>query len=333
MRLRQGATAAALHLSLAVVFLTIAIPLKASGRWVSVAWLVEGVALFWVSTRLAESVAPHDQDPDRPGPGQVVRLLSSGSLALGFVSVLASSFWAGWPYQVSFFNQDFGTSLVAAGCFAVVGWLGSRRAEDETSAQAAFAVVELLAALMTLREVATHRLEGLHREAFANADFGMALVGAALLAATAWITARRSGTTPAQGAWTSLAAAAVIAFNLLIVLSFTREIGSLWLRSTRKAGGLEQALAISAFLMLYSALLLAVGFWKRSAFLRWQGLALLLFTIGKTFLYDTSSLDQEYRVASFLALGVLLMAVSFAYQRDWLGLRAPLSNEVAEENP
>jgi uncharacterized membrane protein len=74
--------------------------------------------------------------------------------------------------------------------------------------------------------------------------------------------------------------------------------------------------------MLYGGGLLAIGFWKRSAFVRWQALVLLVFTIGKTFLYDTRNLSQGYRALSFLGLGVLLMAVSFAYQKDWLALRA-----------
>ncbi len=53
MRLPQSRVASAVHLSLAVVFLTIAIPLKASGRWITIGWLAEGVALLWVSARLS----------------------------------------------------------------------------------------------------------------------------------------------------------------------------------------------------------------------------------------------------------------------------------------
>jgi uncharacterized membrane protein len=75
--------------------------------------------------------------------------------------------------------------------------------------------------------------------------------------------------------------------------------------------------------MLYGAGLLTVGFWKRSAFLRWQAIILLVFTIGKTFIYDTRDLSQGYRILSFLGLGALLMAISFAYQKDWLALRGP----------
>jgi len=77
----------------------------------------------------------------------------------------------------------------------------------------------------------------------------------------------------------------------------------------------------SAFFMAYGALLLAGGFWRRSAFLRWQALVLLAVSIGKVFLYDVSELSQGFRILSFLGLGALLLAVSFVYQRDWLRLR------------
>jgi uncharacterized membrane protein len=84
--------------------------------------------------------------------------------------------------------------------------------------------------------------------------------------------------------------------------------------------------AYSAVWMVYGAALMWVGFWKRSAFLRWQALVLVSATILKVFLYDTLQLDHEYRIISFIALGVLLLAISFIYQRDWLRLstaRAP----------
>ena len=46
-----------LHLTAAVVFLTIAIPLKAQGRWLTIGWLVEGAALLWVASRVAVAAA------------------------------------------------------------------------------------------------------------------------------------------------------------------------------------------------------------------------------------------------------------------------------------
>ena len=76
----------------------------------------------------------------------------------------------------------------------------------------------------------------------------------------------------------------------------------------------------SALWMAYGAMLMVVGFWRRSAFVRWQALVLIAFTIGKVFLYDVSELDRGYRIVSFIVLGVLLLAISFVYQRDWLRL-------------
>jgi uncharacterized membrane protein len=86
----------------------------------------------------------------------------------------------------------------------------------------------------------------------------------------------------------------------------------------------------SAWFMLFGAILLAVGFWRRSAFLRWQGLVLLAVSVGKVFLVDMSELSQGYRILSFLGLGALLLAVSFVYQRDWLNLRGAKSEDKQE---
>jgi uncharacterized membrane protein len=85
----------------------------------------------------------------------------------------------------------------------------------------------------------------------------------------------------------------------------------------------------SAWFMIFGAILLDVGFWRRSAFLRWQALVLLAVTIAKVFLSDMSQLAQGYRILSFIGLGALLLTVSFVYQRDWLKLRA-MNGETIE---
>lgn len=87
----------------------------------------------------------------------------------------------------------------------------------------------------------------------------------------------------------------------------------------------------SAIWMVYGAALMWVGFWKRTAFLRWQALILLAATIVKVFVFDTSQLERGYRIISFIALGVLLLVVSFIYQRDWLKLSASARNAEPDE--
>jgi uncharacterized membrane protein len=61
--------------------------------------------------------------------------------------------------------------------------------------------------------------------------------------------------------------------------------------------------------------LLGVGFGLRERLFRLQGLALLLFCILKLFVYDLRNLETMYRILSFVALGLILLGVSWIYTR------------------
>jgi hypothetical protein len=61
--------------------------------------------------------------------------------------------------------------------------------------------------------------------------------------------------------------------------------------------------------------LLGCGFAFRERLLRLQGLALLLVCILKLFLYDLRNLETIYRILSFVALGLILLGVSWIYTR------------------
>ena len=78
---------------------------------------------------------------------------------------------------------------------------------------------------------------------------------------------------------------------------------------------LAAQVVLSALWLLWAAALIAAGIRRSAPGLRWQGLALLLVVVAKTFLIDLSFLDQGYRILSFLIVGALLVAVSFLYQR------------------
>jgi hypothetical protein len=61
--------------------------------------------------------------------------------------------------------------------------------------------------------------------------------------------------------------------------------------------------------------LLGCGFALRQRLFRLEGLALLLICILKLFLYDLRNLETIYRILSFIALGLILLAVSWIYSR------------------
>jgi uncharacterized membrane protein len=264
-KLRESpALLSALHLTAAVVFLTMAIPLKTQGRWLTVGWLAEGAALLWVAARLRQGL---------------LRVLALLCLALGFLALILDNPPAS---ATPFFNERLGSYLVGIAVFAFAAWIAFKaKTQLETA------------------------------ETGAN-----------------------------SGPWPVIAAVALLTVNLLILIAVCWEIHSYWwtLHWGQNAAHWSQQwqqnqmyaqFTYSAWFMIFGAILLDVGFWRRSAFLRWQALVLLAVTIAKVFLSDMSQLAQGYRILSFIGLGALLLTVSFVYQRDWLKLRA-MNGETIE---
>jgi uncharacterized membrane protein len=102
-----------LHLTSAVVFLTIAIPLKAHGRWLTIGWLVEGAALLWASNRIRS---------------KLLRVLALLCLLIGLMALLAVNPDAS---TVPIFNERFGTHCVAIAVLVFVAWIARRAPHEE----------------------------------------------------------------------------------------------------------------------------------------------------------------------------------------------------------
>jgi uncharacterized membrane protein len=76
-----------------------------------------------------------------------------------------------------------------------------------------------------------------------------------------------------------------------------------------------QQLTLSGVWLFYSVLLMVAGIWRRLQGLRIMAIALFGITIVKIFAYDLSFLAGLYRIFSFIGLGVILLAMSYLYQR------------------
>ena len=74
-------------------------------------------------------------------------------------------------------------------------------------------------------------------------------------------------------------------------------------------------LSLSVLWALYASLLTGAGIYKRLRGARVLGILLLGATVLKVFLLDLSSLQTFYRIISFIVLGLLLLAVSYSYNR------------------
>lgn len=78
---------------------------------------------------------------------------------------------------------------------------------------------------------------------------------------------------------------------------------------------LAQHLTLSLLWIVYATVLIVLGVRQNLLALRWQALVLFGLVVGKVFLHDLSFLNRFYRIISFFALGIMLLVVSFLYQR------------------
>lgn len=77
----------------------------------------------------------------------------------------------------------------------------------------------------------------------------------------------------------------------------------------------RSSIALSLFWLGYSVILLVIGFLGRFKVLRVGGILLLILSILKLFFFDLWSLGQLYRIVSSICLGIVLMVISFTYQK------------------
>ena len=250
-----------LHLALAVGFITIAIPIRLDGHWITLGWFVEAGVLLWVADRIHSDF---------------LNAFAVVALALGVVRLLAID---NFDTSALIFNSRMLTHGVAIAVLALVAWFGAKRRDEPGRQAAALALVclNVIALVALSREVADY--------------YG-----------------RQQAALPRQ--------------------SYQYGASSPWRRLH-----IEEAFSYSALWMAYGTMLMIVGFWRRSAFVRWQALVLIAATIVKVFVYDTSELDRGYRIVSFIVLGVLLLAISFVYQKGWLQLSMTNATKAAGEQP
>jgi uncharacterized membrane protein len=206
----------------------------------------------------------------------------------------------------------------------VLLWIGNRINSDFLNAFALSALVLGVTRLLFIDNFHSEQL-------IFNLRMATYAVAVAVLGGVAWFGAKRTDDTARV-----VGALAIVSLNVLALRALSLEVSDRYIRQMASVRtpfnqwrgayldyrNLEIArdFTYSALWMAYGAMLMIVGFLRRSAFVRWQALILIAVTIVKVFVYDVSQLDRAYRIVSFIVLGALLLAISFAYQRDWLKL-------------
>ncbi|HUL74404.1 MAG TPA: DUF2339 domain-containing protein [Vicinamibacterales bacterium] len=261
--------------------------------WPDQPWLLTAATLALAAFHLVVAQAV----PAEAGAQSLPRLLIGG-IALTLITIAI-------PMRLS----DRWTSVAWAVEATVLMWTGFRVRMWALRAAGfiMFVIVGLRLALFPLPV----------EEVLWNSRFVVQLVAAASALVSLWLASRHAGDVlPGErGPFGVLSVGA----NVLILAALTRET-QLWyyLRDAGLPGpetALAEGLTVSVLWIVYASVLMTAGVRLKSALLRWQGLALFGITTAKVFLADLSELRGIYRVLSAVALGVVLLIVSFLYQR------------------
>jgi uncharacterized membrane protein len=111
-------------------------------------------------------------------------------------------------------------------------------------------------------------------------------------------------------------AAVHVAVSAVTVVWITGEIHSFWeLRRDSAQADLYEQVMLSLAWGGYGALLIALGMQRGYPPVRYVGMTILAITVLKVFFYDLWKLGGIYRVVGFIGFGVLLVLVSYLYQK------------------
>lgn len=226
--------------SIALVFLTVSVPLALDGSWITVAWAVQGATLVWVGLAVLSW-------PTRIFGLGVLSIALFRLLVIDTLMVDSSS-----STHTLLFNPYLLTSLIVLVAVVITGYLYRRQPAD------------------IMKE---ERFVDLTLFGFAN------LVGV-------WV----------------FSAEAIRFFD-------SREI--------RLDSELTSAKQLSLTLLwaVHAIGVIVTGMIRNSSRVRLAGLVFLCIPVLKLFVFDIFLMDQSYRVAAFVVLGVLLLVTGLVYQR------------------
>jgi len=265
--------------AIAVVFLTIAVPLELEQNAITIAWAVEAAVLFALGVSLAN-------------PG--MRIFGFGVLVISLIRLSAFDSGTGdLTTFIPFFNRRFFTYFMVIISSAVMAYLSVRERERFSSFEkgAQFilgSLVNLLILIVITMEISTF----FDAQIFTlNKKMSLELQR---IERTVPLTQQR---TPS---------------GIQVPYQYEAERRVQQSQEYRSLNNQRNA-SISVFWTIYAIALISLGVMFQIAFLRWWALTLFGLTIGKVFLFDLAVLPTPYRIISFMVLGVILLLASWFY--------------------
>jgi Predicted membrane protein (DUF2339) len=340
-----------LHEGVSWTLLTLAVPLALGGQWITLAWAVQGVGLLWLAAQTPMPVAAwaglvalllaaiRVLALDRYGFSGVPVIWNLTFLihALVVVALIVGGALAGRVREAG--EGQLRTEAVrsllwvaAALTAAALFWREPKGLWPATLLTLEVLVVGLLArvvrspafslaipalvVILAVRVLAAD--DGLARNA-AGTLLSLPLlsrIGACVAIGIAGGGLARSTDPGVRHVGRAISGAAGLILLYALSVNWTRYQEAL--RSAGRAGAdfrWRTQAGLSVLWAIYAGIALAWGFVRSNPVVRYAALALLGLTVFKVFAVDFADVKTAYRILSFVVLGVVLLLVSFAYQK------------------
>jgi len=338
-------------LSGGLIFATLALPAQLDGEWVSIGWAIEGVVLAWFATRVRSrvlqsaafllgligimkallfDVSLYDCTPALFLNARFIVGLLSAAL-LGIQGKIAGHFpdkgtssnwqdvmwWTGVLAAVVIFfadtfwtlglNDAFSwliTSLILLAAGAALVLFAPPKSSVTILGSLLLLLVPAKILLLDTCFVLEFRLYRL--PSFYNAVIWtqLVIVGIIILLFRAPTFSRK----------TRLIMPAPMFARILNILSLVAGIGVISIEILQQKRSWAD-MAVTIFWAVSALALILFGMKQKSSAHRYFGLALFGITTLKVLLVDSSELKGLERIAAFIGTGILLLALSFAYQK------------------
>ena len=342
-------------LGIAVVFLTIAVPVQLGGPWISVAWAVEGAVLIWLSFTLRMyqlrlfgllvfvAFAAYLLFIDTPEAlGASFRPFLNVYMPAYAIAIVIPYLMAYLLYREkdalrSWEQYLFPAFLVAGSLFLTItvpvqvegAWIAVTWAVEAIvlmwlSFRLGLYQLRLFSlgvfAILVVRLLAfdTRDVDLETVRPIINFRFLAFAVGIVSIGLAAYFLRRwRERLIDKREEVLILVFLGIANFLTLWILSaeIISSVDSKTFDVDSRIAGDVKSLSLSILWAVYAAAAIVVGIVKRSRYIRLAGLALLALPVVKLFAFDIFALEQGYRVGAFMGLGAILLLGGFLYQR------------------
>ena len=260
---------------MAVVFLSIAVPIQFSGAYIAIAWFVEACVLYLMASSISN---------------RGYQVMGIGVYALGLMNFFYFNALKNVGAEFTpFFNQAFYILIFAIIAAYFIYYMYLKYGSTSTNIQKNGVTVFLIVAnVLTLYALSTQIIY------YYNAQD--VIIRNQIMEEN-----RNNFAENSNGSGT---------YNNY----YNQYNGSSALVTAQNANRNKSNTMVSILWALYAAILTAIGFIKRSSVLRIAGLILFIITAVKV-LINIWDLGQLYRIISFVGLGVIALIASFAYAK------------------